>query len=237
MRQRSVSDLMTRGVVDVGPDTGFKEIVKTLADHDITAVPVVDDDGHPLGVVSEADLMRFEARRPDPSGRVPEVLQRYAPPTDDTGPAAGRSPRAGNLMTSPALVAYPEWSVVEAARLMDEGHVKRLPVVDRADHLVGMLSRADLLRAFLRQDSAIHEEITTDILTDTFHMAPSDVDVNVVDGDVTLRGTVQRRSTVPVLVRLCRSVDGVVSVLSELTARTDDDTVPDDAAQARRREA
>jgi CBS domain-containing protein len=227
---------MSRGVVDVGPDTSFKEIVKTLADHDITAVPVVDDDGHPLGVVSEADLMRFEACQPDPSGRVPEVLQRYALPRDDTAPMTGRSPRAGNLMSAPALVAHPEWSVVEAARLMDERHIKRLPVVDRADHLVGMLSRSDLLRTFLRQDSAIHEEITTDILTGTFHLAPSDVTVDVVDGAVTLRGTVQRQSTVPVLVRLCRGVDGVVGVSSELTALTDD-TVTDDAAQPRRHEA
>lgn len=222
MRQRSVSDLMSRGVVDVRPDTAFKEIVKTLADHDVTAVPVVDDDGHPLGVVSEADLMRCEARQPDPSGRVPEVLRRYAPAREDSGATPARPPTAGTLMSSPALVARPEWSVVEAARLMDERHVKRLPVVDRTDHLIGILSRSDLLRVFLRQDRAIREEITTDLLAHTFRLAPSEVVVHVVDGAVTLRGTVERRSTVPVLVELCRGVDGVVSVSSELTARIDD---------------
>ncbi|GHH82841.1 hypothetical protein GCM10018793_43440 [Streptomyces sulfonofaciens] len=222
MQQRLVSDLMTHDAVDVGPDAAFKDIVKLLADHDITAVPVVDDDGHPLGVVSEADLMRSEARQPDPSGRMPEVLQLYAPPPDAGGEPVSGPLTARTLMTSPALVAHPEWSVVEAARLMDRCKVKRLPVVDRTDHLVGILSRSDLLRVFLRQDRAIREEITSDVLSRTFRLSPAEIAVHVVDGVVTLKGTVQRSSTVPVLERLCRAVDGVVGVSCEITAEVDD---------------
>lgn len=225
MRQRTVSDLMTHDVIDVGPSATFKDIVKLLAEHDITAVPVVDDSNHPLGVVSEADLMRCEARQPEPSGRLPHVLQRYAPPGGgeaDRSEPTGEPLTARTLMTSPAVVARPEWSVVEAARFMEDRKVKRLPVVDRTSRLIGMLSRADLLRVFLRQDRAIREEITGDILTGTFRISPTDVAVHVVDGYVTLKGVVERTSTVPVLTRLCRSVDGVVSVSPELDARIDD---------------
>jgi CBS-domain-containing membrane protein len=124
-------------------------------------------------------------------------------------------------MSAPALVAHPEWSVVEAARLMDQRKVKQLPVVDSTDHLVGILSRSDLLRVFLRQDRAIREEITDDLLNGTFHLAPNDVTVHVVDGEVTLEGAVPHRSTIPVLERLCRAVDGVVGVSTHLAALSD----------------
>ncbi len=224
MRQRTVSDLMTHSVVDVRPDTPFKEIVEVLAEHDITAVPVVDDNERPLGVVSEADLMRTEAQQPDPFGRLPEVLRRYAnpPAREDGGPEASDATIAEALMTRPAVVAHPEWSVVEAARTMQEHKVKRLPVVDETGKLRGLISRSDLLRVFLRRDRAIREEITDDLLVRTFRMAPSDVVAHVIDGRVTLNGTVERRSTIPALVRLCRSVDGVVDVSEELDCRIDD---------------
>ncbi len=220
MRQRTVSDLMTHTVVDVTPGTTFKEIVGTLAEHDITGVPVVDDDRHPLGVVSEGDLMGYEARQPDPGGHLPDVLRRYADraPRDASGP----HPVARELMTSPAVVARPDWTVVEAARLMEEYQVKRLPVVDETDRVVGVVGRCDLMRVFLRRDRAIREEIRFDILDNAFRMAPTDVTVHVVDGCVTLTGRVQRRSTIPVLVRLCRAVDGVVDVSEEIDHAVDD---------------
>lgn len=224
MRQRTISDLMTHTVVDIAPDTTFKQIVETLAEHDITAVPVVDDDQHPLGIVSEADLMGYEARQPDPGGHVPDVLRRYADRDGDGTHTA--NPTARQLMTSPAIVARPGWTVVEAARLMQEHQVKRLPVVSETNQVMGVVSRSDLMRVFLRRDRAIREEINYDILTNTFRMAPTDVAVRVVDGCVTLTGRVQRRSTIPVLVRLCRAVDGVIDVTEDLEYVLDDSSDP-----------
>ncbi|WP_127361155.1 CBS domain-containing protein [Actinacidiphila soli] len=188
MQHRCVRDLMTREVVRAGRDTAFKEIAKLLAQYGITAVPVVDDGDRPVGVVSEADVLRREA---------------------DAITAEG-------LMTSPAVVARPQWTVVEAARVMESHHVKRLPVVDDAGRLIGVVSRSDLLRVFLRQDSAIREEIQGDVLTRTLGLAPHSVTVHVVDGRVTLNGTVGQASLTPVLERLCRGVDGVVDVRSHL---------------------
>lgn len=102
MRNRNVSDLMTHAVLRVRTITRFKEIARLLAEHDITAVPVVDDDDRPVGVVSEADLLRRESGQPDPTGLV-NVL-------DAPGEASARPvpATADGLMTSPAIVARPE---------------------------------------------------------------------------------------------------------------------------------
>ncbi|WP_432003879.1 CBS domain-containing protein [Streptomyces sioyaensis] len=216
MQHRTVGELMTRGVVRVTPQMPFKEIVKTLTENDVTAVPVVDATGRPMGVVSEADLLRKSAGQADPSGRTP------IPHLEAWERAKAEGARAEELMSAPAVCARAEWTVVEAARLMEVQNVKRLPVVDEADKLVGIVSRGDLLRVFLRQDEAIREEITLDLLHRALGLAPSGVTVEVREGQVTLGGTVQDRSLIPLIERLCRSVDGVVSVSEHLAYETDD---------------
>ncbi|MFD5041823.1 CBS domain-containing protein [Streptomyces sp. NPDC058377] len=198
MRHRSVADLMTPAAVSVMRGTTFKEVARLLDEFDITAVCVVDESNRPLGVVSEADLVRRRA-------------------------AGAGLDTAGALMSSPAVVARPGWSVVRAARVMDRAGIKRLPVVDDDDrHLVGVISRSDLVQLFLRRDRAIQEEIVEDVVTHTLGLSPAALSVEVVDGRVILSGTVSRRSLVPVLLRLCNSVDGVVGVIDRLTYEDDD---------------
>ncbi|WP_030354264.1 CBS domain-containing protein [Streptomyces scopuliridis] len=215
MDHRSIGELMTRDVASVRIDTPFKEIARTLMEHNVSAVPVLDDAGRPAGIVSEADLLRKAADRSDLSGRTPlPHLEAW-----ERAKAEGRT--AGEVMSAPAVCARPEWTVVEAARLMAVQNIKRLPVVDETDTLLGIVSRADLLRVFLRQDRAIREEITHDVLAVTLGLAPSDVTVEVTEGQVYLRGTVDDSTLIPVLVRLCTSVDGVVSVSERLKYRTD----------------
>ncbi|MEU2337895.1 CBS domain-containing protein [Streptomyces sp. NPDC006654] len=216
MHHRTVEELMTRRVVRALRDTSFKELVRLLADNDVTAVPVVDDLGRPLGVVSEADLMRKSADQADPSGRTP------VPHLEAWERAKAEGSRAEELMSAPAVCARPDWSVVEAARLMETQHVKRLPVVDEADRLLGIVSRGDLLRVFLRGDDAIREEITRELLRGTLGIEPADVAAEVREGRVELNGTVEYRSLVPVVEQLCRGVDGVVSVTGNLAWRRDD---------------
>ena len=227
MWHRMVSDLMTTPVVRVRRDTGFKEIAKLLAEYDITAVPVVDDDEHPMGVVSEADLLRKEAAQLDPAGLLPVLHARPA------ARAKAEATTAEGLMSSPAVTARPQWTAVEAAQVMERHHVKRLPVVDEADRLVGLISRADLLRVFLRGDSAIREEISGDVLVRTLGITGA-VTVRVVDGRVSLKGTVERKSLVPVAVRLCEGVDGVVDVTAELHHRIDDTSNAPETGASRR---
>ncbi|MFF5338480.1 CBS domain-containing protein [Streptomyces sp. NPDC013181] len=198
MRHRSVAELMTPTAVSVGRRTPFKEIARLLDEFDITAVCVVDEENRPLGVVSETDLVR----------------RHEAGSSQDT---------AGALMSSPAVVAHPDWSVVRAARVMDRARVKRLPVTGDDGRVVGVLSRSDLVRLFLRRDRAIQEEIVEDVLTRTLGLRPSDVSVEVEDGRVTLSGTPRRPGLVPVLLMLCNSVDGVVAVVDRLRR---DDRIP-----------
>ncbi|MFJ3235294.1 CBS domain-containing protein [Streptomyces sp. NPDC086787] len=216
MHHRTVDELMSRDVVRARRDTPFKELVRLLEENDVTAVPVVDELDRPLGVVSEADLLRKSADRADPSGRTP------IPHLEAWERAKAEGSRAEELMSAPAVCARPEWTMVEAARLMEAQNVKRLPVVDETDRLLGIVSRGDLLRIFLRRDEAIREEITGDLLRRTLGLDPRDVSAEVRDGRVTLAGTVEYRSLIPVVEQLCRGVDGVVSVSGNLSYRKDD---------------
>ncbi|MEZ0090928.1 CBS domain-containing protein [Streptacidiphilus sp. EB129] len=220
MRHRVVDDLMTRDVVTVQEETSFKEVAAMLAEQEISAVPVLDGSGRLVGLVSEGDLLRREARQADPEGRdAPEGSAADAVPHDEGGLG---TVTAKDVMSSPVVTAHPGWSVVEAARAMDRQRVKRLPVVDEPGRVVGIVSRRDLLRVFLRTDRAIREEIEYEVLRQTLSLDPGAVRVHVVDGVVTLEGQVHRRSLVPVVERLCRGTDGVVAVDSRLTAALDD---------------
>ncbi|WP_079109978.1 CBS domain-containing protein [Streptomyces roseifaciens] len=198
LEHRTVGQLMTPKVARVQRGTMFREIVAVLKENDITAVPVVDDAGHPVGVVSEADLL--------------------------TGGGEGghAAATAETLMTSPAVCARPEWSFIEAAHVMKEHRVKRLPVVDEEGRLVGIVSRGDLLDVFLRPDHAIRAEIIEDVVVRALHEPPSAVGVEVGDGLVTLSGSLRRKSLIPVLVQMCRGVDGVVAVREHLAFDVDD---------------
>ncbi|WP_329022603.1 CBS domain-containing protein [Streptomyces sp. NBC_00690] len=197
MRHRRVTDLMTPTAVSVQRGTGFKEIARLLDEYGITAVPVVDEDERPVGVVSEADLLRRQ-----------------------TSQTTGNT--AESLMSSPAVVAQPHWSAIRAARVMEQHRIKRLPVVDGDGRLTGVISRSDLLQLFLRRDRSIQEEILEDVLTQTLGLSPSALTVDVTDGVVTLSGAVERSSLIPVTVRLCESVDGVVDVVNRLVYEVDD---------------
>ncbi|MET9885637.1 CBS domain-containing protein [Streptomyces sp. NPDC006430] len=215
MRHRELGELMTREVVTVPGNAGFKDVVRALADHQVSAVAVVDPAGHPLGVVSEGDLLPKSADQGDflRSLAAPEARERDK----------AESTRAEELMSAPPVCARPDWTVAEAARLMEAQDVKRLLVVDDSDRLVGIVSRRDLLKIFLRDDDTIRHEITGDVLDLTLHQDPGAVTVEVTDGRVELRGTVQFKSLIPVIERMCRGVDGVVHVAQHLGYAVDDD--------------
>ncbi|MFH9728466.1 BON domain-containing protein [Streptomyces sp. NPDC017254] len=133
-----------------------------------------------------------------------------------------RAPARFSLFVRDLPRAADSWSRRGSNRPMDRASVKRLPVVDDDGRLVGVLSRSDLVQLFLRRDRAIQEEIVEDVVTHTLRLSPSALSVEVDDGRVTLSGTVRHRSLVPVLLRLCNSVDGVVGVVDRLRYEDDD---------------
>lgn len=231
-----VQDVMTSAVVSVGPGTPFKEIVRTLQRHRITAVPVVRAGGEVLGVVSEGDLLPKEEFR----GSSPTILSPSGPAPAAGGPAPARRPedllkagsaRAADLMTSPAVTVEAGDTLALAARLMARAKVKRLPVVGADGRLCGIVSRGDLLKVFLRPDEEIAEEVRREIVAYLFPGEPSPVRVRVTDGVVTLSGRIGDTSRVPVAARLVRSVEGVVDVRWDL-----DHSRPDPAGPPATRE-
>src|SRR5207245_9321806 len=138
--------VMTRRVVAVRRDAGYKEIVAVLRSRRISAFPVLDDADRVVGVVSEADLLLKEADSDLPGGVEGPGLRRK-----ERAKASGVI--AEELMTSPAVTIGPDASVADAARLMRARRVKRLPVVEEGDRLIGLLSRADALSVVERPDA------------------------------------------------------------------------------------
>jgi CBS domain-containing protein len=116
----------------------------------------------------------------------------------------------------------PTATIAEAARRMLSVGVKRLPVVDQAGRLVGIVSRADLLKVFIRIDEAIRREIMDDVIVGDFMMDPSRFFIDVVDGVVVLQGRIERSRLIPFLIRAVHAVEGVVRVEGRLTFDVDD---------------
>ncbi|MFB7209125.1 CBS domain-containing protein [Streptomyces sp. NPDC056255] len=186
---RTVDDVMTHAVVTVNRGAPFKDIVEAMRQWRISALPVVSDEGRVVGVVSEADLL-LKAQGADES----------------------RAVTAGQLMTVPAVTVPRNAGIAGAARLMARGHLKRLPVVDDDGRLVGVVSRGDLLKIYLRPDKDIAQELRELIMTQLLPVGSASVYVHVSDGIVGLSGTVPDPSLGDVLVRVARTVPGVVDV-------------------------
>lgn len=219
-RGMKIERLMTRDVVRVTPETPLKDVAALLSENHISGMPVCAADGTLLGVVSEADILRTEQGiGPDVGGRLRWFFRRLDDEIDKL-----RARTAGEAMTAPALTVRPVENAAAAARLMVGYRVNRLPVVDQGK-LVGIVTRADLVRAFHRTDEEISKEIRDDVLLDALWIAPDTLDLRVEDGVVTVSGPVGTELDVESVVQGIRRVPGVVDVRSELHSR---------AAEARR---
>jgi len=206
-----VADLMTTGVASVSPRTPLKDVGRLLVERRISGVPVVDDDGAVLGVVSEEDFLFKE-----------QGTQKKKRPFDsllDPGIALDRLKHdardAGEAMTAPAVTIGSTAPVAEAARMMIVRGVKRLPVVD-GGRLVGILSRSDLVRAFARSDEEIEREVREDVLVRAHWISPANVAVFVQDGRVRIHGEVETPALAESLRYFVERVPGVVSVEAQL---------------------
>jgi CBS-domain-containing membrane protein len=207
MSRWNIADVMTIGAISVHEDTPFKEIVDLLEVHEINAVPVVDGSDRVVGVVSSADLVpkiEFAGAGDGPRSREDRHTRQARGKAHATA--------AGELMNTPAVTVTSTTSVVAAARAMEHDELKRLPVVDGTGRLIGMVTRRDLLKVFLRTDADIRREIVDEALE-----GRAGVRVEVDDGVVTLLGEVGHGSLVPALIRRIERVDGVVDVVSHLS--------------------
>ena len=207
-----VSDVMTRNVVTVTTRTPLKEVARQLVRRRVSGLPVVDDDGSVIGVVSEGDILVKERDRGPGRGSLLDHL------FEGDGAGLKHEARdAGDAMTSPAVTIRPDRTVAEAAAMMLDRCVNRLPVVNRDGRLVGIVTRADLVRAFVRDDDAIEAEIRNDVILRTLWSSPDRFRLEVEGGEVTIEGEVTDAESAQLLAHFIERVPGVMGIRSRVT--------------------
>ncbi len=215
-----VADVMTRTVVSVGRDTPLKDVAALMIERGISGVPVVDESGAVIGIVSEAD---FVIKERGVEGVHHRLLAGIFGESRRTQAELAKieATTAGEAMTSPAIVVDAADTLKWAAGLMAGRKINRLPVVDRGA-LVGIVTRADVVRAFVRTDADLERLVRDEVLGRTAGLEPETFDVSARDGVVELAGRVDRRSVAETIVELTRGLGGIVAVESHLTWETDD---------------
>ncbi|WP_327319561.1 CBS domain-containing protein [Streptomyces sp. NBC_01235] len=221
MKPTRTGALMVDDVVTARCDTPFKEVVRLLEEHGISGLPVIDEDRKVIGVISETDLVLRQAREPESAG-VRARCRRLLSGRARHAAAKNRARTAGGVMSTPAVTVRADATVAEAARLMTEHRVERLPVVDEEGTLAGIVTRRDVLQVFLRTDDEIQQDVQREVFLNTLWLAPHTVEATVRDGVVTLTGQLERRSEIPVAVGMTGRLDGVVDVVDHLSYRIDD---------------
>ncbi|HEV2033818.1 MAG TPA: CBS domain-containing protein [Candidatus Dormibacteraeota bacterium] len=216
-RHRTVSDVMTTRVHVASPLTPFKLLVRLIEENRVSAIPIVDQQGVPIGIVSESDLLLKERRQELESTQdlLHHRKRRYER-------AKAQGVVASEIMTSPPITVACDTSLTKAARLMYEQNVRRLVVVDERGRIAGIVSRTDLLQVFLRTDEELRDEVVHQLIPAILWAPHDGLGVEVQWNVVTLTGEVDRKSDAEILTRLTRELDGVVGVLDQLSYRWDD---------------
>ena len=208
-----IKDVMTEDVLTVTTGATLKETAQLLADLGISGMPVVGDEDELVGVISEADIL-YKERGPE-RRHGGSFAWLFFPDLLDTNKLDART--AGDAMSKPAVTIGPNRPVNEAAGVMLDEAVNRLPVVDDDGKLIGIVTRADLVRAFTRTDGEIEDEIRKELVSRTFWLEPTEVEIRVERGEVTIEGQVDTKADADLLPELIREVPGVVSVDAKLT--------------------
>ena len=208
---------MTTHVHVASPQAPFKVLVRLIEENKVSAIPIVDQQGMPIGIVSEADLLLKERRNELESGEDFLHIQKRR---HERAKAEGTV--ASEVMTSPAITIVAGTPLSEAARMMQKKNVRRLVVVDQRGRIAGIVSRSNLLQVFLRTDHELRDEVVGTLIPALIPSSPERIKVEVRSDIVTLSGEVDRKSEAEILTRWTRELDGVVDVVDHLTYSWDD---------------
>lgn len=213
------SDLMTPTPVVVEPTATVKDIAAAMLHHDVRTVPVVDIGDELVGVVSEADLI---CREGYPTVHHHNLAAFVAGvPADDAGRWTERAEglTAEEVMTTAVVTCQAHEPAAAVARRMLEHDVRTVPVIENG-RLIGVLSRHDILRLFVRPDPEIRERVSR--VLDTPAWSPGhDVTAEVRDGVVVLSGTVERPVDASVICSVVGQVPGVIEVVDRIVPRAE----------------
>jgi CBS domain-containing protein len=221
---------MTKHVHVATPLTPFKLLVRLIEENRVSAIPIVDQQGVPIGIVSETDLLLKQMRAGAESSRDLLHVRRRR-----NERAKGDGTVASDVMTSPAITVASDTGLGDAARLMQDKSLRRLVVVNDGGRIAGIVSRSDLLKVFLRTDEELREEIRGELIPAVLMASYDAIGVEVCWNVATLSGEVDRKSDAEILTRLTRELDGVVGVIDELTYSWDDTAAVAAAPASRQR--
>jgi CBS domain-containing protein len=215
-------DVMVRNVVSVRPDDRVADAIKLLAEHDLSALPVVDDDGIVIGIISEADLLHREEIGTDKER--PWWLEAVTPASTLAGEfAKSHGQRIDEVMSTNVISASEETPLEEIALLLEKHRIKRLPIL-RDGKLVGIVSRSNLIQALASSKAPAADNISTDreirleLLERLKHQAWTDFgsrNIIVTGGVVHLWGLVGSLEEHKALLALAEGVPGVAQISDE----------------------
>lgn len=214
-----VLDLMSTEVISVSCETTLREAARLMISAGVSGLPVTDDRGKLVGIVTEADFLEKELEREHPHR--PGLLGALF----DASSSLAEAETVGEVMSEDVVTIGHDASLAEAARVMTSHRVKRLPIVDAEGNLRGVISRHDIVEAFTRPDEVIEDEIREDVIRRLLFLDPDSIDVRLEDGVVIMAGELPTRSDVRLLEEMVRRLDGVIRTESSLSYSVDDTAV------------
>lgn len=223
MADLRVKDVMTNLVVSLRPDESVHEAAQRLSQNRISGAPVTEN-GKVVGMISEADLVHavLPPVRVDRGLSVLDML--YVMGTAHPhGHSHGMT--VGEVMSKLVVTIGPEESIWKAADRMERRGIKRLPVVDEDDYLIGLISRADVVKAVARSDADLEADVR-DAIGVLGDEVITDLDVEVEDGVATISGLADRRSTHDLAIKLAGRTAGVLEVVDALDFAYADEVRP-----------
>lgn len=219
----NASDVMIRAVATVRPDTPIAEVAKLIMLNDVSALPVVDDEGGLVGIISEADLLRREEIGTEMHR--PWWLEAMTPATTLAAEfAKSHGMRVDDLMSSEVITATEDTPLTEIAAILERNRIKRIPIM-RGSELVGIVSQANLVQALASSDMATQDGldesriIKQEILSRLEQQTWTDFgsrNIIVIDGSVHLWGLVGSEEERKALTALVQGVPGVTGVVDEM---------------------
>ena len=210
-----VRDLMTGNPVTVEPTATVKDMAEIMLDRDIRCVPVVDVGDLLIGVVSEADLICREGCPSIRNHHLADLVGAAVAEHRHHWKERAKGLTAGEIMTADITTCTPDEPVAIVSRRMLKQDLRTLPVtVDR--RLVGILSRHDLLRLFDRPDPEVRSRVAAVLGNPLWAPEGHQVHATVIDGVVTLTGSVRHQGDIGVICSVIRQVPGVIEVVSRL---------------------
>ncbi|MPZ91433.1 MAG: CBS domain-containing protein [Actinobacteria bacterium] len=212
MQDMRVDRIMTNLFVALKPSDSIHYAAQRLARNHISGAPVVED-SRVVGVISESDIIR--AAYPTQQGIITNILDAITNLGHESTTHRLGGLTVADVMSAPAITATPRMSIWEAAALTERHGIKRLPVVNKDGWLVGVVSRADLVRIMSRNDQTIR----TDVL-ETISILGEEVieslEVLVEDGVASISGALDRKSTWRLAIELARRTPGIIEVVDHV---------------------